>query len=1615
MAAAAPSPLASSVEKTNGAKLSRLLIDGGTTVLRNVFDRYHPPANLAAGLTANHLTLNTLKTRRVLHQPQWDLLFPPGGVTPDSKTFDITLLFLLLTNICGLSSPLSGWHKPPPSSDASLEANLIRIKLYRNELYGHVTSTGVETAAFNVKWQEISKVLVALGLNPAEVVRLKSAPCGEDYISAVIEWVKSDEEIKSQLGEVRKNQQEARQMQEEDHKTLQDTHDTVEDVWKIHKDTHEVVKEVLKTQQGTYQIEHKRRKAIQGTQRAIKDVRQINQDTQQVVKEVLKTQQEAHQMQHEDHSTLQVTQHAVENVLQINQDTLQVVKEVLKTQREVHLKQQETAEELRQTQQEHRDTFQELHQTQTKTQQIFEDVVKTHEEHLKNLQAAKQAVDSFKEGIGPRAEDQVLRNLAKSEFKGDIEYHVGRYQEGTREWVFNEVENWLGNRNSENRIMGISSNAGMGKTVISAVICKRMQEAGRLSGSHFCQHNNARYRNPQLMLQSLSCHLSHALPEYKQALVKQLSINLGKDLNNMGVEELFALLFKEPLSTVADPGRNMLMVIDGLDESDYQERNELLDVLANQLSKLPCWIRFLCTTRPERNISEALKHLKPFQLESNDDKNMEDIKRFIENRTQHLIKPEKKGALVEKLLQKTEGLMLYAYFLVLFIEENKSVLDQEDLHDNLPLAISSAYHSYFKRLENELKKELGVNEETFLNLLSAIIASREPMPIDFVSKLLGPSSTSPLARRKVLRAISCVSSLLPIRDGCLHVIHKSVKDWLTNSSCYGKHDFTMSEKDGHRILASLCGDELDDLKQKGVRDAQFNAKEKYALHHGVRHMLQLDENVTSRNLEECIQAYVIDLDLLYAKICVNNSMAAEEILWLQGQDLFSALCGDSKDLLDILMVLLRKHFSTLTDHPHVFFQIVLNEGGSVLSAMASNILENKYTEIPYMGFVNKQMQRGVVLARFECSSAVLCFDVSPQSDFMVCEVCDGTIHLWSLHTGKLLWTRPVKVEKSNAKFWNEPFRRSPSLSADRSCYRSVVFHPTKKVVLPGVLSHAYDFNGDLKPVFPKSHCSFTVCSISGDKTTMLTDCPHNAKCIIKWSLKTGSEVTRITRFEDVLSFAWSRDGKLLAISHLSGLIAFFDAVDGFRTLGQTDLRNVCGMIKFSPDSRSLLCYHLSLNGYKKSTFRLNINIAKHLTCRVDLQVDPYVTWEFESRSEGGFLLGDPLSCVFENEFSRSVRSIKFDFVLDKHTVLRSNDDRVEMLNINEQKEDEREAAHTKVLQIVFSLSGETIFVASHHARFSTTTVTVWNVASSELIAEKEVDILRSSSGNRLLAVKAGVLLITECTPELWNVDLSKCVRCWSNIDSVTDVIPISEERVACTVKEGKVIILDTTSGEILSTIQIGRTTNLLACNSKLQFLTWSEDGSLRLSDHKTTLWEKQRHITKCGRFSPAETFVIIYSNRLWSRAGIYVLDAVSGKTLHVLNSAFGLSSFSDCEFVSDEECVVIFKSRSEQCHVKLFDVKSGDLLSNLPLSNLLKNNLPLSNLPLRNLALSNSFPILNWTRNSLRSKLLERSTNCLAVSPCKRLVAIYQSYSKQGYKLVQVRLPGDGCSRKSNG
>ena len=1393
MAAAAPSPLASSVEKTNGAKLSRLLIDGGTTVLRKIFDGHHPPANLITDLNANYPILNNLLRRRILNGHQWDKLFPPGGVPPDSNTFDITLLFLLLTKICGLTPPPSGWHTKPPSSDTSHEANLARVKFYRNVLYGHVTTTGVDTPTFSALWTEISGVLVSLGLDQAEVDRLKAEKGGEqDYIDVLIEWAVREEDIKLQLENNRQAQPKIQESVEELGLSLKGVKVCVEEI--------------------------------------------------------------------------------------------------------------------------------------------------------------SEKLDSLKGEKDKNKSEEVLQKLAKSEFRGDIEYHLQRFQDGTRDWVFDRVQNWLNDRSSQNRVMVISGNAGMGKSVIAAVICKRMQQAGRLSGSHFCQYNNVRYCKPQLMIQSLACHLSHALPEYKRALGEQLSRNLGTDLNNMGVEELFALLFKEPLSAVGDLGRNMFMAIDGLDESEYQGRSELLNVIANQFCKLPIWIRFLVTTRPALNIAERLKHLKPLELQPDGEDNLEDVRVFCLKRLEHVVKPANVGELVERLVLKSEGLMLYAHFLILSITESASISHERELVGSSPLGIFAVYHSYFKRLERELINEHDIREEHFLNLLSSITASREPLPVGFVSKVLVSSSNSPLTKRKVHSALGSVSALLPIRDDCLHVIHKSVKDWLTDISCYGEHEFIMDENEGHRLLADLCIEELENLKLKGVDNLQFGATETYALYHGAHHMLHEGVKREPHKLDELTKAYIIDLEVVYAKAFVNSTIAADDLLWLNEQGIFTLLSKDNQSIVDTLLFVLRTNIRLLTDTPHTFFQTILNQGGKVLTVEALNLLRNKYPEIPYMEVVYKETQHGSVVARFECLSDVICLDVSPQLDYIVCECVDGMLQLWSLQTGKLMWKRPVVVEKRFKGIWfNIRCRKLPSVDA-LSLFRSVVFHPTKECILPGILSQAYTMDGDLKPLFPGCNCRFSVCSISGDKTKILTNCLESSKCLVLWSLENGSEVDRILEDEDILSFAWSGDGRLLAISHSSGGISLYDVMCNFRKLTQMATPEVCGMVKFSLDHRFIFCCAVQ-DTFQHSFFCLKV--VKEANNTFSLTIVSGDSETFESFNDCGFLFGDLIST------KRHLPQLTFG--LDKQRLLRSFSNAIEMVDTKYVNRNYQGVA-AYAWGIALSFDGQTVFIASAMS------VTAYDVSSGKLKAEIN---FKRIGPRPLCPVRGGVLILTnESTVELWSGNLVKRIKRWTNLPGVKQLIPISEERVAV-VGEVDVKVLDTISGKVVSTIPLLQG-KVLTCNSKCQLLIQRTPEanqfprpcsySLQLLDGKTVVWGKEginRYPKdKAVAFSPMEQFLVVGTT-----SSILVLDAETGNTLRTLRPST-LFRLWHCTFISDDTFVI----SSCISTVQLFNVKSGELLTEID---------------------------------------VESRVTCLAACPFNRVLAIGLRYSTPNFKVIRVHLPRD--------
>ena len=195
------------LERTNFIRLAKLLVEGGTKVLRDVFDSVHPPATLS-------LVLNSKQIRRTLQkarptQLQWKLLYPSPNDCGRSEDFDIATLVLLLKSICFLVPPETGWDDRPTPSDSSTSADIVRLKCFRNTLFARASEERVDNEQFGALWREIEETLLrmtrALGKGKEQELRsiiasMLGSPVmpaeGKENAAILKEWYSRDLESK---------------------------------------------------------------------------------------------------------------------------------------------------------------------------------------------------------------------------------------------------------------------------------------------------------------------------------------------------------------------------------------------------------------------------------------------------------------------------------------------------------------------------------------------------------------------------------------------------------------------------------------------------------------------------------------------------------------------------------------------------------------------------------------------------------------------------------------------------------------------------------------------------------------------------------------------------------------------------------------------------------------------------------------------------------------------------------------------------------------------------------------------------------------------------------------------------------------------------------------------------------------------------------------------------------------------------------------------------------------------------------------------------------------------------------------------------------------------------
>ena len=1162
----------SSDETINGTKLMRLILDGGTEALRKVFRGIHP-GNLQVVLSVNKGILSKIKGR-IINQKQWDKLYPFPPKQPGINEFDITLLCVLLRNICGLSPPGSGWNNIPNVSDHTREADIIRIKLFRNERFGHIPKTAVSIADFKIFWVEISAPLVRLGIDQKEIDRLANEHCSEEEVTRVLkEWNEYDDKIM--------------------------------------------------------------------------------------------------------------------NALQQNRGVLKNIEDGVKV-----LTQKDTASRR----------------------------------------------------------NMLNKVLVRCDFQTEINSFYAKFTEGTREWVFQQVLNWFNDVTSKNRVFVITGLAGMGKSLIAAAICKRFAE--HVGASHFFQYNNDQYNNPKFFLQSLAWHLCKALPTYNKALVEKLSGKQGKSLNDKNIQGLFSTLFKEPLCDTEDPGKHIMVVLDAVDESEYNGRQDFANLIAHHLHKLPSYIRFVITTRPVQNLLNTFVKLNPLYITPDDERNLSDLKLVLSKKIQSPVSLD----FIDTLATKSQGLMLYAFFLTEIHQGDYSMFEI----DSLPKGIEDYYENYFQRLECEFKTSLQISDDAFLSILSALAIAKESLPEAFAAAVFG-FQHGVEAKRKTTTAINALSSLLVIhKDNSLSFIHKSVKDWLVD---HPRHNFTVDVPYGHKILFELCVKKLNDLKENGVSKESLAIPDvKYALKYCIPHMLKGLED--ARQFESFVSDYFTDLEVVFACVCANVNFALDNLKSLKSPEISTHVSSNTRTIVEKMYFLIRKFTFSLGQHPQTFLQNVVNEAGEPLSSKASKLLATRYKDIVYLKVKRDDGQKHAIEISCNLSSLIIGIDVSPKRDLVVCAYEEGEVELFSLESGLSEW----KIEESTLELDSY---LGHHLMMIPHC---IVFHPRKNLILPGRLDEVLTLQGE----FTKGpfHCgqedsAFTNCCFSLDGNKMVTYYGDN---LFVWNVVNGIKETSLPCDEKVYTFSFTASGNFLGTTDTENVFRVYDVANEYKVTANQlshDFISVEIVSTFEKNSwlcfvdRSLCCISHDLILSSELGFDFDVAIPGDLHSSDELQrflENPEHSWLSRVRQGyGGYYsfptryipLGNKSVLVFSRE-NYVIHVFNVDDLM--HTTFIGSD-------------------NYKLDYLDISTNGEIVYLNDREKRL---TVTKLEDESSQVFFYTSESSQPVNS--KYAVVKDGIISYTwlnPSTPVLWSSDFTEQLSSFHQLVGMTKCLPVSDEVIAC--------------------------------------------------------------------------------------------------------------------------------------------------------------------------------------------------------------------------------------------
>ena len=366
-----------------------------------------------------------------------------------------------------------------------------------------------------------------------------------------------------------------------------------------------------------------------------------------------------------------------------------------------------------------------------------------------------------------------------------------------------------------------------------------------------------------------------------------------------------------------------------------------------------------------------------------------------------------------------------------------------------------------------------------------------------------------------------------------------------------------------------------------------------------------------------------------------------------------------------------------------------------------------------------------------------------------------------------------------------------------------------------------------------------------------------------------------------------------------------DRENGFTTLAEATLEFVPGRIRFTEDGRSLYCGCSTITGI--ILFQLSVSVDALCNFSLDVIDFPLKPQESECYIVGGFLLGDLPSSEILGGSS--------DFVLNGQSLLWNEylSPVIEMI-CRDKATESADVKYLALRSLAFSLTGEAIYMMVANAD-SIIRIMDWDVSNWKRKAT--LNARNFVKRRHILAVLRGGVLISTA---LFSCGTWSCHTASDNGAFMWCLCSPFQMTMCCvqyyqTLRRSSWILsLETLCQRLQSVL----TSRLVVIRISICCIKLHQFGQ------SVPRWELSLPLPQFGRvlgcFSAKGQFI----GSLLSRTCAYILDVFSRNVLFKLSD---LDRLLDFKFISDEDIVILSYHSTRDASLRLFNVRSGDLLS----------------------------------------------------------------------------------------